>query len=86
MFDDLIKPNMLKKLYEDMKKDPEKYQKIDEKYVIKLLRRHSGDPVGYNVKGWYFFNEDWADVYGPYHSRIEADAQLKDYCEVYLGY
>ena len=31
--------------------------------------------------GWYFWGETWANIYGPFHSYIEAWSQLLDYCE-----
>lgn len=34
---------------------------------------------------WYFWNETWADEYGPYPTRIEAVKALKEYCKVVLG-
>lgn len=35
----------------------------------------------YGGAGWYFYDETWAYLYGPYHSHIEAAAQLFQYCE-----
>ena len=32
-------------------------------------------------RGWYFWDEIWANLYGPFHSRMEAWTQLLDYCE-----
>jgi len=35
---------------------------------------------------WYFYDETWADEYGPYDSEEQANAKLKEYCEKVLGH
>ncbi len=37
------------------------------------------DPIHEKDGKWWFWNEIWSDRYGPYNSREEADARLKDY-------
>lgn len=32
-------------------------------------------------RGWYFWNEIWNDIIGPFHSHIEAASQLLQYYE-----
>jgi len=36
---------------------------------------------GAELYGWYFWDETWANLYGPYHSHIEAWSQLLEYCK-----
>jgi len=35
--------------------------------------------------GWYFENETYSDMYGPYESLAIAEEKLKIYCRDYLG-
>lgn len=37
-------------------------------------------PVNFFHDGWYFWDETYTNPIGPYHSHIEASAQLLDYC------
>jgi len=34
---------------------------------------------------WYFWNEVWSDIYGPFDSRKEAKEKLEIYCENFLN-
>ena len=38
-----------------------------------------------NGAGWYFWNEVWADCYGPYDTEEEAEEELTEYCAKELG-
>jgi hypothetical protein len=46
------------------------------------------DPVHQDSKNdqWYFWDEVWADRYGPYITEATARAVFKDYCQTYLDY
>lgn len=41
-------------------------------------------PEGYTVPGWYFWNEIWCDVYGPFESATKAREELSIYCKEML--
>lgn len=45
---------------------------------------HLGDPV-WVVGRWYWCDETWANAYGPYDTREEADKDCTEYCREYLG-
>lgn len=34
---------------------------------------------------WYFWDETWANRYGPYDSRRKAEQRIDDYCRDVLG-
>lgn len=36
---------------------------------------------GYNGPGWYFYEETWAYVHGPYKSREEASEACNEYAK-----
>ena len=36
-------------------------------------------PIKFYNNGWFFWDETWSNAYGPFHSHIEAAAQLLDY-------
>ena len=40
------------------------------------------DPIHQNEEDgkWYFYDETWSDVLGPYETREEADKNLTEYC------
>lgn len=42
------------------------------------------DPIHEENGKWYFWNEVWADRYGPYDSKQKAIEQLKKYCKEVL--
>ena len=70
------------RLSEEEKKD------FREKLHLKEFIPH--DPVEYVNKdnresGWYFWNEVWADSYGPYNTEEEARENLNRYCAEELG-
>lgn len=46
---------------------------------------HICDDKGGWPPGWYFWNEVWADRYGPYESEDEANKQLERYYKEVLG-
>jgi len=56
---------------------------------------HNSDPIeylfynpqidGWTSPGWYFWDEIWLSVYGPYESAKKAREQLKRYAEEVLG-
>ena len=31
--------------------------------------------------GWYFYDENWVDLYGPHETESDATLALADYCE-----
>ena len=35
---------------------------------------------------WYFWNETWSESHGPFNTREEAVAKLREYCVNVLGY
>lgn len=35
----------------------------------------------YCASGWYFWDETWANVYGPFDTKDDAVSALIDYCE-----
>lgn len=35
--------------------------------------------------GWYFWDETWADCFGPYATEWQARGQLRAYCMICLG-
>ena len=35
--------------------------------------------------GWYFWDETWADRYGPYKTEEECRQKLDNYCKTYLS-
>jgi hypothetical protein len=41
--------------------------------------------AGYCGLGWYFWNESFDYVYGPYGSEKEAEDALGEYCREFLG-
>jgi hypothetical protein len=44
------------------------------------------DPIHKRKDGWwYFWDETWADIYGPYLSRKEALKKLNEYVKLYLS-
>ena len=34
---------------------------------------------------WWFWDETWTDLIGPYKSEKDAKKHFKDYCRKYLG-
>lgn len=44
------------------------------------------DPVEQDADGkWWFWNEVWADKYGPYETKEEVAKALYTYCKYELG-
>lgn len=43
------------------------------------------DPIHEEDGKWYFWDETWADRYGPYDTEEIARETLKRYCIEYLG-
>lgn len=43
------------------------------------------DPVRQYELGWYFYDETWADMYGPFPTESEARESLDRYAKLYLG-
>jgi len=45
------------------------------------------NPLYFNMKDgkWYFWNEVWTDLIGPYETQEDARAALKKYCVEELG-
>lgn len=39
----------------------------------------------FELDKWYFWNEVWADAYGPYETEEEAREELDRYCREVLG-
>lgn len=46
-----------------------------------LLRHESPDPVHMKNNRWYFYDETWADTYGPYKTEEEAREKLSGYID-----
>lgn len=45
-------------------------------------KRQRLDPVHQNQDGlWYFWDEVWADEYGPYGTEVDCRKALNKYCE-----
>jgi len=46
----------------------------------------NNDPVHLNEddQKWYFWNEVWADRFGPYDTEEIAREKVREYCEKYL--
>lgn len=42
------------------------------------------DPVKEYDDGWYFWDETWAEQYGPYRTEAEAREELDDYVKNFL--
>lgn len=42
-------------------------------------------PEGYTIPGWYFWDEVWIGVYGPYKSAKKAQDALSRYAKEELG-
>ena len=40
---------------------------------------------GYAERGWYFWDETWANYYGPWPTKKQAKEALAEYCRVVLG-
>lgn len=40
---------------------------------------------GWSRAGWYFWDEIWCSVYGPYESAKKADEECKRYAKEILG-
>lgn len=38
------------------------------------------DPVRFEDDAWYFYDEVWADRYGPYETEEEARNEFFNYC------
>lgn len=55
--------------------------------VMQRKGRYEGDPVRLCITDnkWYFWDETWADKYGPFDTEEEARADLLKYCQDYLG-
>lgn len=62
-------------------------QAYEEAYVkiFGYKRRYKGDPIDY-IKdlGWVFWDETWADYYGPFKSEEAANEALEIYCDTML--
>lgn len=43
------------------------------------------DEQDYDETGWYFWDETWANRYGPYLSREQCAKNLNQYCKEALG-
>lgn len=42
------------------------------------------ESIGYSGPGFYFWDETWGNIIGPFPSHHVARAELLDYCENYL--
>jgi len=48
---------------------------------------HMGGPIGgykdgpFELPGWYFWDETWADYHGPFSTRDEAEDALIEYAK-----
>ncbi len=40
------------------------------------IRHYSG-----KERGWFFWNETWSDLHGPYENLIKCKEALNEYCE-----
>lgn len=50
-----------------------------------FYRSQKEGPSGYTVPGWYFWDEIWCDVYGPYESVEKTQDALSRYAKEELG-
>lgn len=49
------------------------------------ITRYDGPPVpGMIMPGWFFYDETWADVHGPYDTEALARTGLAKYIEEHL--
>jgi len=54
----------------------------------RIVRMDNGniDPVHQHNDGqWWFWDETWADEYGPFNDYEAAEISLEQYAEVFLG-
>ncbi len=54
---------------------------MSKKHILKLRNKCKGDPLCQDIDGWYFWDETWTTVYGPYKTEKEAEEALRDYAE-----
>lgn len=47
----------------------------------RMLLRYPGDPVGINDAGFWFYEECWTYVHGPFKTLGDADKALKAYTQ-----
>lgn len=45
----------------------------------------SGDPIEFDQGKWWFWDECWADRYGPFDSHDAAERELRRYVEINLA-
>ena len=50
-------------------------------FPIQFVRRPRLDVDGYTGPGWYFLDETYSRVCGPYGTKTEAQAAMKTYGE-----
>ena len=71
-----------------IKLSEEEKKEFSEKLTLKEFIPH--DHIDYarpesREAGWYFWDEVWADSYGPYNTEKEAREALNKYCVEELG-
>lgn len=54
------------------------------KYIGEEISSKEGDPIIQCQTGWYYNDEVWCNLCGPFLSREEAQASLDDYTKNYL--
>ena len=58
------------------------YLMTEKSPIVYLFCKNTLDgPQGYTTPGWYFWDEIWCNVYGPYESVEETKKQLAEYAE-----
>lgn len=54
-------------------------------YIEESWHEPDATMSGFTKPGWYFWDETQAYCHGPYETREEAEASIKEYCEKVLG-
>lgn len=43
------------------------------------------NPITYIDGKWWFWDECWVELYGPYETQKIAEMKCKEYCKIVLG-
>lgn len=53
--------------------------------VVEMRNAHKGDPIASSADGqWWFWDESWSSLHGPFGSEAEADQVLAAYADQLL--